>query len=328
MRKVLLQLVIFSLTSIFSEEVLVTKMKMETLLEIPIGRKNFNLGEVYEPEGMSTTLLMDMIVLEDSYIIQDIGNQRVVMLNKDLTSFTTFKTFTDTQNRNAAPSSFISIDNNNILASDYNGKYSDVFNYETDSIVLQLKDTIPYNKFFDDNRIPGYGLILIDNLLIGEIKEKSFFVIDLLSKKETRILIGGEAINLLKSKYEIINIKEDLYLVQNNNKILTRSPLKFYNFMFNKKNNIPSNMEKLKKSRFKDEAYFSGMDIDGNYYWSRGSGCYIFNSKGSLIKHVSSPRASNGHSDMLRYAVDKQGNLYKLFLSDNKYLLKWIKRTW
>ena len=65
-----------------------------------------------------------------------------------------------------------------------------------------------------------------------------------------------------------------------------------------------------------------------NTYWSSGAGIFIFNNNGKLIKQISIDANSFFDSAMLTYAIDEDGNIYRLIKGDDKYLLKYIKCEW
>lgn len=314
MKKNYLTLLLVLTVSLFSQSVDILEIGMKPLLELQIGEGSFQLGEVYEPEGMSTELVMDLVIQNGRYIISDTQNHRMVELDKE------FKNFKISENR--YHTGFINFDNEKLLLTDYEGTYTELFNYETNELLLEIKEIIPYKDYFIQNNLIPYAFFILEDLLIAETKYNKFVVVnlDIEDGQSYEIVKDDKALSLL-NQHNNLNIVENKYLTFNG-QLVTRSFQKYFNFY---SENFSGQSRDILYN-YKDSLRFNGLDSDNNQYWSSGAGSFIFNDSGDLIQIVTTQR--DDRSDMYRYSVSSDGDLYKIFKINRKYILRWIKRTW
>lgn len=315
MKKIMMCLCLASAGFAFGQEIKAEKVQMEVLFEFPYGQSEFELGLVYSPEGIATDQIMDLVVTEDSYLILDSGNQRLVEVSREFDSFSIH------ENRTHSVPGLLEVLDNYLLSVDKTGYYLQLYDLEKEEVAFEMNEFYSRESLFYRKNIDLYSFSLMNGVLIGETSDDSFVVLDLSDKKQ--LLEGQEALLFLKENgFELIDntllVEKGIYYTKSAGKL----------FRYIQKSNNKSLTEKLGRSQFDINAVYSGRDLDGNSYWTIFAGCYVFNSQGELIKHIVSPGRDASRSDMVRYSVDYQGNLYRLVRADEAFALKRIKRAW
>ncbi|QEN04186.1 hypothetical protein EW093_05530 [Thiospirochaeta perfilievii] len=123
----------------------------------------------------------------------------------------------------------------------------------------------------------------------------------------------------------MLKIISEKYLFEND-MFITKSPSKFLSFF--KKSFSRDEIKSFKELEFEEDAKFSGIDKDGNYYWTSYAGCFVFDKTGKLLTLFVIDFKEARRSDMPRFAIDNDGNAYRLIKGEDCYYLKMVKRYW
>ncbi|MBB6482710.1 hypothetical protein [Spirochaeta isovalerica] len=150
-------------------------------------------------------------------------------------------------------------------------------------------------------------------------------------KPMRRQLSSGMGGNLHRYLNNIINSEIEPYSIRSghlfyNDNFITKSPKIFIDYWLNEKGVIYSDSFVSRQNIFL-ESIFSGMDVDGNYYWSNGSGLWTFNTYGELMNIIITPMTDSVNSEMIRFVIDDKGNAYRI-VRNTKYELKMLRRSW
>lgn len=316
-----LLIIAFSANSL---EISFQKVKMINVGGIKIGHDIDEIGYKEIFHGTESSGPSDLIFMNKSILLFDYWNKnRLIKINDKFTSFQVLNNDNIETGYNPLLST---IGNKYLVNIDNNASNIKVIDLQSIEVVFDISNRYSNESYFFDLGLYEYGFISLDQFLIGELRDHSFVVIDI--KNNKIIEMSGVELTTFFEDNKNIEIKQNKFIFYKN-RFMTKSPIKFFEYFSDSNDNFKTVIHRLEKLDFENSAIYNGSDKDGNYYWSKGSGVYIFKENGNLYKLLKVDRKTiTKKSPMLKFSIDDEGNLYKLVVKDDKYHLMMIERTW
>jgi len=295
-------------------------MVMEVIHTIPVGSGDFEMGYLYEDvQGGMTTSPHDMLITKDRIYFYDEYNQRMVAFSRDFTEFEDLGVLFQSDYSNY-------LDGND----EYLISSGRVYNL-TENKSLIDRDVLAY-----DNVHPEYGGLnpdgfsFVDNryLILDDRFREGIIVLDLSLDNGTfdDVMYDEAAEEYLKENSDNIEVIDGRYILSDR-MLMTKSVLSFFRYF--KEHNSQINYNDEEMGYYLTD--FSGIDTDGNYYWTAyDKQIFIFEIGGNFVQAIQAETELAGSLVMWTFCIDDEGNIYSLAIDDQRanYKLLRIKRDW
>lgn len=321
MKKLIFYIYLLFIISLCFAEVEYTWVEMETLFEFSNGNKDFQLGRTLPVEGSSDNSCLDLIITEKSYIIGDSWNRRIVEVSRDYKEFHEYK-----GSLLQGTYGFLVKDGSQIYNFDMASSSVSIYDANDEKWAFRLRDLVSNPMYFLKNGVRYYGFSPLENCLIGEKEDGTYLLLDLKNTNKQSILKGDEALQYLSETSEDIKVEENQYIIYQGT-LHTRNPRTYYNYWKDKTHDLNYDLAYLENKRF-FKTYYSGQDKYGNTYWSDITAVFIFDSRGKLIVIPVIPGKNARLTNMPKFSIDSEGNLYKIIQDEQKGYLKTVRKFW
>ena len=299
---------------------------MEVIRTFKIGSRDFEIGHLYEDiQGGMRTCPTDVLITDNYIYMNDVFNKRFVAFSKNNEEFRVILKSFDSEAYNLIEGNDEYIINSGPWSSE-----SYIYNNQKNQIIIERPLFIP-SKSHPRYGIPIFELHFLQErfLIYNEVEEEEFVVIDLVKENKSveEILYNDEALEYISQNCEDLIVEEGKYL-KYMGQLLTKNVYLFLNYHEEHKSDLNYNVN------FMDydigDSTYSGIDNDGNIYWSVYDTIYIFRKDGSLLLKVELDNDTVQHKVTSRFSIDSIGNIYCLLIDEENqnYNLAQVKRDW